>query len=277
MMKRFLGISLLAMVIMGMMSCSAEYRTNAKYTRKGTLSQKDSAAFFYYRNGDYEKASFLFEELQPAYRGTGRAKDILYHYAYAKFNSGLYIVSSYQFDRYAKLFPADEKTPECTYMVAESFFRESAPSYLDQSFTKKAIEQYQLFINNYPDATQIGEANERIKELRERLAKKEFDTAELYFDLENYKAAVSSFQTMMEEYPDSRYREEAQLFLVRSAFQLAENSVQEKRKNRYLDAIDFYERFVDAYPNSVFKKDAENTYLKIKKALGKLSANTTGK
>jgi len=262
--------------MMSMMSCSQAYREAGKMSRKGSLAEKDSAAFFYYRNGDYEKASFLFEELQPAYRGTTRAKEILYHYAYAKFNTGLYIVSSYQFDRYVKLFPADSKTPECTYMVAESYFRESAPSYLDQSFTTRAIEQYQLFINNYPDAQQIGEANARIKELRERLAKKEFDTAKLYYNLERYKAALTSFQTMMEEFPDSRYREESQLFLVRSAFKLAENSVISKKKNRYLDAIDHYERFVDSYPNSVYKKEAESTYIKIKKALGKFNVTTSG-
>ncbi len=253
-------------------SCNPEFRKYSKYSRKGTISQKDSAAFFYYRQGDYERASFLFEELQAAYRGTARAKEILYHYSYAKFNSGQYVLSSYYFDQYVKLYPVDPKTPECTYMLAESYYRESAPSYLDQSYTQRAIQQFQLFINNYPYAKQIGEANARIKELRERLSKKAFNTAKLYYDLGRYKAAVTSFQVAMEEYPDSRYRERSMLYLVKSAFGLADNSVITKKRNRYLDAIDFYERFIDSYPNSVYRKEAENSYLKSKKGLGKLNA-----
>ncbi|MEL6651572.1 MAG: hypothetical protein AAFQ87_12295, partial [Bacteroidota bacterium] len=42
--------------------------------------------------------------------------------------------------------------------------------------------------------------------------------------------------------------------------------------NRYLDAIDYYEKFVDRYPNSVYLKDAENLFAKAKKSLGKLQA-----
>lgn len=271
--RGFLNLMGLLLALLLFASCNKEYRTYSQYSRKGSISQKDSAAFFYYKNGDYERAGFLFEELQAAYRGQERAKTILYHYAYAKFNSGLYVVSAYYFDQYAKLYPADPKTPECTYMVAESYYRESAPSYLDQSYTRQAIQQFQLFINNYPFAQQIGEANARINELRERLAKKQFDTAKQYFDREKYKAAVTSCQVMLEEFPDSRYREETRLYMLMAAFELAENSIPSKKRNRYLDAIDHYETFIDAYPNSVFKKEAENTFLKTKKALGRMTVD----
>jgi outer membrane protein assembly factor BamD len=76
----------------------------------------------------------------------------------------------------------------------------------------------------------------------------------------------------MQGYPDSRYREEAHYMLVRSAYNLAEMSIRSKKKNRYLDAIEWYEEFIDKYPNSVYKKEAENIYAKAKKGLGKLLA-----
>jgi outer membrane protein assembly factor BamD len=269
--KRIIIFFLAIAALLLFASCNKEYRTYAKYSRKGSISEKDSAAFFYYRNGDYEKASYLFEELQSAYRGSARAKDILYHYAYSKFNFGLYVVSAYYFDQYAKLYPADEKTPECTFMVGESYYREAAPYYLDQDYTRKAISQFQLYINNYPLSDQVKEANRRMTELRERLAMKSFETAKLYYKLESYKAAVTSFQVMMQEYPDSRYYEEAMLYLMKASFNLAEISVPSKKKNRYLDALDYYERFVDRYPSSVHAKEAESYFDKIKKALGRYS------
>ncbi len=252
--------------------CSAEYRQYNKWSRKGTLAQKDSAAFFFYEKEDYEKAAYLFEELKGAYRGDARAKTILYHFAYAKYKDGFYVVAAYYFESYTQLYPNDELTPECLFMVGYCYYLESAPHYLDQEYTKKAITQLQLFINTYPRADQVPRANVLIAQLRERLAKKEFETANLYYRIENYSAGVTAFKVMIQEYPDSKYREEAQYLLFESAAALASVSSERRKKNRYLDAIELYEKFVDRYPESKFLRDAEATFVKAKRELGKILA-----
>ena len=98
----------------------------------------------------------------------------------------------------------------------------------------------------------------------------------LYFNSGNYKAAVTSFKVTLEKFPDSRYREEAELFLFKSAVALAEQSTERRKKNRYLDAIDYYNRFIDRYPQSSYLKEAENLYIKAKRSLGKLNAANAG-
>lgn len=272
-MKKQLIISLgLLIGLFVFSSCSKEYSKYNQWSRKGTLSQKDSAAFYFYERGDYEKASYLFEELQGAYRGDRRAQTILYHYAYAKYEVGLYVVSAYYFENYTQLYPSSDKTPECLFMVAYSYFLESAPYYLDQEYTLKAIQQFQLFINTYPYSEKVDEANRLMTELRERLARKEFENARLYYDIANYKAAVTALNVMIQEYPDSRYREEAQYLRFKSAVYLADVSTYRRKKNRYLDAIDLYEEFVDRYPGSVYIREAEGVYAKAKKELGEILA-----
>ena len=108
--------------------------------------------------------------------------------------------------------------------------------------------------------------------MREKQAHKAFEQAKLYLKVSNYKAALEAFQVTMREYPDSRYREEAQFLLVKSAVLLADNSVIVKKKNRYLDGVDFYTKFIDKYPNSVFIREAENLYDRAKRNLGKIQA-----
>lgn len=269
--KQVFGIGLVLLFV-GLIAggCSKEYRKYNTYSRKGSLSERDSAAFFFYREGNYEKASLLFEELQNDYRGSDRAKEMLYYYAYSKYQFGLYIVGAYYFEQFHTLYPNDERAPECLYMVAYCYFLESAPHYLDQEFTNKAIGQFQLFINSYPFHERVEEANETITKLRERLANKSFETARLYYDLERYRAAVTSFEVMMQEYPDSRYREEAQFLIFKSALLLAEVSTNRRKRNRYLDAIEYYERFIDKFPRSPFRKEAEVLYQRSRKGLEKL-------
>lgn len=253
-------------------ACSEELKKNLAATRKGSIAERDSAAFFFYQRGDYERAGLLFEDLRAAYRGQERAKTFLYHLALCKYNQGLYGIAAYYFEEYARAYPNDEKTPECAYMVGYCYYLESAPPYLDQSDTRRAINQLQLFVNTFPYADKVADAEKLMKELRERLASKEFENAKLYYRIENYKAAVTALETMIQSYPDSRYREEAQFLLFKSSVSLADLSIANKQKNRYLDALEFYQRFVDKYPNSPYLKEAEALYLKAKKSLGKLLA-----
>ena len=273
---RFIGlVFLIALLSTG---CSKEYKQYTKWSRKGTITQKDSAAFFFYAKKDYDKASFLFEELQSAYKGQPRAKEVLYAYAYSKYGSGYYTTAAFNFDQYAKLYPNDAKTPESMYMVGYCAYLESSPHYLDQTATLKAINQFQLFINNYPADEKAEKSNELMKELRERLAKKAFENANVYYKIQNFRAAAKAFEVMIQEFPDSRYREEAQYLWFRSSADLAEKSIPSKKKNRYLDALDLYESFVDKYPGSPFIKDAEAAFIRAKKEYGKLLAEeVTGK
>ncbi|MEM7655670.1 MAG: outer membrane protein assembly factor BamD [Bacteroidota bacterium] len=263
--------------LIGMASCSKEYKKYSTWSRKGSISEKDSAAFFFYQRGDYEKAAFLFEDLRPAYRGTDRAKTIMYHYAYAKYHFGLYVVGAYYFEQFVKQFPNDDLTPECTFMIGYCYYLEAAPYQLDQTFTDKAIAQLQLFIDTYPYHEKVEDCNRLLIELRERKAQKEFESARLYYHVENYRAAVTAFDVMIQEFPDSRYREEAQFLWFKSAVRLADVSSSRRKKNRYLDALDQYQSFVDKYPNSPFLKEAEDLFVKAKRNLGKIMAEENAK
>lgn len=272
-MKHLIKYSFGLMLMAGILaSCSPELKKYNQYSRKGTLSEKDSAAFYFFEQGDCDKASYLLEELQGAYRGQPRAKDVLFTYCQAKYDCGFYIISAYYYEQFAKLYPNEPRTPEATFMVGYCYFLESAPYYRDQEFTNKAISQFQLFINSYPYHQRVEEATNLIIQMRERLAEKDFETATLYFTLENFKAAVTSFEVFISEFPDSRYREEAEYMRFASAYYLANISIASKKKNRFLDAIDYFEAFADKYPNSVFLKDGEKLYAKAKETLGKIRA-----
>ncbi len=253
-------------------SCSGELKTYNRYVKKGTIQQRDSAAFFFYNRGNYEKAAFLFEELMSLSRGDTSAESYLYHYAYCKYNQHFFVSASYYFEQLTRQFPSSDKAEECAFMIGYCYYQQSDPYYLDQSFTDKALSQFQVFINLYPGSAKIKEANELMTDMREKQAHKSFEQSKLYLKVSNYKAAVEAFQVTMAEYPDSRYREEAQFLLIKAAVQLADNSVISKRKNRYLDALDYYTAFIDKYPNSVFIKEAENLYDRAKRNLGKIQA-----
>ena len=264
---------LLLPLIFGLMACGQEYKKYTQYSRKGTIAQKDSAAMYFYEvKKDYDKAGFLFEELRNAYRGQERGKEMLYYFAECKYQTAFYVLAAYYYEQYAQQYPNDPKAEECVFKVGYCYYLQSAPHYLDQDFTRKTLAQFQLFINAYPFSDKVEEANRLMTEMRERLAQKDFEAAKLYFNISNYKSAVASLEVFAQEFPDSRYVEEARFLQFDAAVELANQSTVRRKKNRYLDALEYYEKFVDTYPNSVYLKEAEGIYVRAKKDLGKIQA-----
>lgn len=262
-------------LMIGLMACNKDLKKHVQYSRKGTIAEKDSAAmFFYTERKDYDKAGFLFEELRNAYRGQDRGKDMLYYFADCKYQTSFYILAAYYFEQYAQQYPNDPRTEECVFKVGYCYYLQAAPYYLDQDFTRKTLAQLQLFINAYPFSDKVDEANKLMTEMRERLAQKDFEAAKLYYNISYYTSAITALEVFSQEFPDSRYREEAEFLQFKSAVLLADQSTDRRKKNRYLDALELYEKFVDKYANSVFLKEAENLYIKAKKSLGKTEADS---
>jgi outer membrane protein assembly factor BamD len=94
---------------------------------------------------------------------------------------------------------------------------------------------------------------------------KEYLSAQLYYNLDDYKASVVSLTNCLTDFPDSRYREEIMFKLLKSKFQLAVNSIQSKQTERFQDAIDEYFSFIAEFPQSKSKKEADEIYAEASK------------
>ena len=256
------------------MSCNKEVRKNRKLSLKGGVAEKDSAAFFYYGRGDYEKAAFLFEELLGYYRSNTRYQDVLYHLAYCRYNQRRYLEASEFFDQFTKRFPNVERTEECAFLLAVSFYKQTLPHYLDQTPTLKAMDQLQYFLVSYPFSENKEQCEEYINSLRERLAKKALERAKLYYKTGDYRAAVTSFEVFLQEFPDSQYREEGHYTWFLAAADFGHNSTERRKENRYKDALDVYDSFLERYPSSPYLKDAESNFAKVRDELEELYEKT---
>ena len=88
---------------------------------------------------------------------------------------------------------------EAEYEMAMTYYDRSPAYQLDQTDTKRAIEQFQLFIDRYPTDSRVAEATERINELREKLARKRHASAMLYERRGLFEAAALEFDLLLEQ------------------------------------------------------------------------------
>lgn len=259
------GIKLMLLLVL-FASCKTKYR---KIQDSTDLGYKYEKAKEFYNNGDYAKALPLLEELLTAWRGTPKAQDVYYFYAYTQYNLGYYQLASFHFKNYASTYTSSKNAEECQFMYAYCLYLDSPNYSLDQSSTKRAIDAFQLYINKYPESERVAKANEIMDKLRDKLEEKSFNTAILFHNMQDFRAAAVCFENTLSEFPDIEKREEISFLIVESYFKLAENSILSKKKERYEKAIEFYKTFKEDFPESSYLKQATKYFEKSKTALSK--------
>jgi outer membrane protein assembly factor BamD len=228
---------------------------------------KYEKAMEYYDAEDYIRASTLLEELMAVYRGTETAEQVYYRYAYTYYYQKDYFTAGYYFDHFVSNFPNSKYADECAFMKAYCFYMDSPSPNLDQTSTYKAIDELQIFINRHPQSTRIEECNRLIDELNDKLVEKSFNGAKLYFDLGEFKASITALNNSLLEYPDTKYREELLYLILKSNFELARNSIQEKIRERYEQTTEAYYKLVEEFPETKHLREAERIYQAAQKAL----------
>ncbi len=213
---------------------------------------KYEKAMEYYEKGDYHKALQLFESILPIYRGTNKAEELYYRYAYSYYHEGEFIMAAYYFKRFYSSFPTSKYAEECSFMAAYCTYLDSPRYSLDQTNTYDAIDDFQLFINRYPYGDRAKQATEYIDELRQKLLDKAFNIGNMYYKMEDYRAAIVSYESLLKDYPDTDYKEEILYKIIKAYYQYAMKSIKIKQKERYESAVKAYLDFVSLYPESEY-------------------------
>ncbi|MGK9117668.1 outer membrane protein assembly factor BamD [Olivibacter jilunii] len=239
----------------GMIGCKSKFE---KLRTGNDNVAKYREAINLYNNKKYSKALILFEDLSNKYRGRPENEELMYYFAYTNYRLRDYTSARFHFKNFTDQYPQSQRAEECRFMGAYCYYLESPVYTLDQENTLKAIESLQLFINLYPKSDRAEEAAKFIQDLRDKLEHKSYANAKLYLDVGDYKAAVIAFQNSLRDYPDTKYAEEMEYLAIEAQYLYAKNSQLPSQEARYQEAVEFSNRFIDNYPESKYKKDAES-------------------
>jgi outer membrane protein assembly factor BamD len=154
-------------------------------------------------------------------------------------------------------YPASPRVPEAQYKLALSYYQLSPRPALDQQYTRKAIDEFQSFVEYYPSNTLAADAEARIKELDGKLARKLYEAARQYVVLERYNAAIRYFDDVIDQYHDTDWAPLAFLDKIEVLI----------NRKKYPDAQTNLSRFISRYPNSVLRARADDLQERITRAL----------
>lgn len=214
----------------------------------------------YYDAEKYSKALPLYESVYSLARGSNKAEDILYKMAYCNYHMGLVVLASGQFDTFTKTFPYSDKSEECAYMKAYCHYLLSPAVDLEQSETQMAIDQFQIFADQYPSSSLMDSVNHMMDRLNGKLDEKAFQQADLFYNQEKYKAAIVAFKNVLKDFPSTAHREEIYYKITKASFELAKNSIESKKEERFVATKEAYINFIDLFTESKYRNELERVY-----------------
>lgn len=247
-------ISCFLMAVAFLASCK-----NEDLIRRGdTLPVAYKKSMSLYQSEEYNDAADAFETVIELGRGTDYAQEAQYYLAESYFNSGRYLLASAEYSRYTTLYPRADKREEAQFKEAYSYYKLSPRYKLDQKHTRTAIERFQLFNSRYPNSERVDEAAQYITELRSKLAKKLYYSANLYKRTKSYEAAIVYYDLTIDNYPETSWAQRALVEKIQTFVTYADRSVQSKQRQRYQGAIEAYETFIQLFPEGKFRSEAED-------------------
>ena len=221
-----------------------------------------------FAEGKYTRAITLLTDLVTMEKGTENAQESLYMLGMAEFCSKDYEGAAETFKKYFQSYPKGYYAEMAEYYVGQSLYLSTPEPRLDQSQTVNAISSFQEYLDLFPDAKLKATAQKRLFDLQDKLVRKELYSAQLYYDLgsyfgnctsgaNNYEACIITSQNALKDYPYSSLRENFALLLMKSKYELAQQSIDEKKMDRFQDAEDECYGFINEYPDSKNKNLAE--------------------
>lgn len=252
--------------------CLVMFASCSKYTKllKSTDNEaKYEEALKYYEKKNYDRALQLFDVLQSAYRGQREGENIAFLTAECYYNKTDYDIASQYYKRYAANYPYASRTEDAVFKSAMCYYRLSPGVSLDQTDTYTAITEFQNFIEVFSDSELVKVAYGKIDTLKMKLEEKDYRKCLLYYKMEEYQAATTSFETFMKDYPGTAHREEILGYMVVNYYRYAEKSVASKKRERYELAVEKFNTLTYIFPESKFIPDLEPIVAEIREKLSK--------
>lgn len=258
------AITLLAGLLLA--SCTTTYE---KLINSPDVQEKYQGAFMYFNAKKYTRSVELFESILVGVKGTLQEDTVQYYLGLSNYKLGDLTTAEANFDQFIQVFPRSPFTEEAKFLRIDCLYKSTYRFELDQVPTYKALSVINEFVYEHPKSVHIEKCKDMMKDLQERLDRKSYEAAKLYFKIEDYKAAVYALKNALKDNPDNSYREDIMYYIVAANYQFAQNSIPAKQKERFLTLIDEYYNFISEFPESHYRKELDSMFKKAQEVTNK--------
>ncbi len=182
----------------------------------------------YYREGDYEEAADLFQQIKDRFPYSRLAVLADLRVGDAYFKSERYDEAVLAYEDFVQLHPTNDAVPYALFKIGMVYHNQMLTPDRDPTFSAKAVAAFRRLISAYPTSQWAVKARPRLAEALRNLAAHDMSVGVFYYRTKNYKAAMGRFKKVLTKYPDVGLYQKALGYLRSCRVKLAEKDDTEK-------------------------------------------------
>jgi outer membrane protein assembly factor BamD len=159
-----------------------------------------------------------------------------------------------EFREFLEFYPTNRRADYAQFKLATAQFRQMRMSQRDQTETRAAIAELQLFVERYPKSSLIDEGKARLREARDRLDESDYLVGLFYFRQHWYPGAVDRFKALLKQDPAYSARDAVYYYLAESLVVL----------KRQAEALPYYEQLVQEFEQSAYLEPSRKRIAELK-------------
>jgi outer membrane protein assembly factor BamD len=171
-----------------------------------------------------------------------------------------------EYKDFETFFPNMPEAAEAQLKIANIHFQEMEKPDRDYTHAMRAEEEYRQLILQWPESKLVPEAKQRLMQVQEVIAEREFRVGRFYYGRQSYPAAIARLRSLADKYPLYSKADEA-LYLLGQAYegeitQVRARTMEEAAKARMIQqftagAAEAYSRIIKRYPLMIRSADAK--------------------
>lgn len=159
-----------------------------------------------------------------------------------------------EFQEFLSFYPTHARADYAQYKLGMAHFRQMRSPQRDQSETRDALREFQIFVARYPNSSLMPEVKSKLRETRDRLSTAELEVGRFYYRIRWYRGCIDRLGTLIKEDPEFSRLDSAYFYLAEAYVKVSRTS----------EALPLLEKLVQEFQQSEHLEDARKRIEELK-------------
>ena len=170
------------------------------------------------------------------------------------------LLGANEYREFLTFYPTHARADYAQLQLARTFIAQMLAPERDQTATKDAIREIEIFLQRFPNSPLMPEARKLEREARDRLSDASYRVGYFYYRLKYYPGAIDRFREVLKTDPGYSNRDALYFHLAESLYRSQPPQKEE--------ALPYYERLVKEFEKSQFLEEAQKRIAELKTSGG---------
>jgi len=171
------------------------------------------------------------------------------------------VLAANEFREFLTFYPTSPRADYAQFRLATALAEQMLAPERDQTNTREAVKELQVFLDRYPNSALMPEARALYRRAKDRLGEASYRVGLYYYRARWYTGAVDRFKEVLKNDPEYSARDAVYFYLAESLLKLGTEASR-------AEALPYFERLLKEFEQSSYLQDARRRVEELKGASG---------